>query len=107
MTIRVPIIVLVAAIVLSAATAFVLASLTQPASSDAAQGGSSAIVSQLKKINKNTADIGSGVGQAGTVMGFLHDIERHTSGTCQSTNDLAGTFNASDCTTIYSSRPSR
>jgi hypothetical protein len=118
MTIRLPVAVLVVAILLSAVAAFVLASITQPAPSDAAPGGTSAVVKQLKKLNKKVATsnseltdinshLGSGSGSAGTVVGYLHDIERHTSGTCLSTNDFAGTFHASDCSTIYSARPSR
>ena len=110
MTVRLPIIVFVAAILLSAATAFVLASITQPASSDAAPGGTSAIVSQLKKLNKKVAtsnselaDVNARLGVGGDVMGFLHDIERHTAGTCD-----AVSVPISPCTTIYSSpRPFR
>ena len=56
------------------------------------RGGSSAVARELKQLNK----------QVGDANDYLHDIERHTSGTCRSTNDFAGTFNSSYCATIYS-----
>jgi hypothetical protein len=109
MAVRLPNTVLVAAILLSAATAFVLESITQPAASDAA-GGSSAVVSQLKTLNQKMgtvtaelADVNTRLGTNGDVMGFLHDIERHTKGTCEATNKAVTDF-SSDCSTIYSSR---
>jgi len=77
MTVRLPIIVLVAAILLSAATAFGLASLTQPASSDAAPSGSSdAIVSQLKKLNKKMS---TGNGELTQINGELTEINNTVS----------------------------
>lgn len=94
---------------LSTGIGFAAAELSDPEPVRAAKADPSVkllkqINGELKTLNEETTSVSDAIGSKfslavnGTVVSYLHDIERHTSGTCEAVGG------GSDCTTIYSDR---